>query len=57
MAVTGLLAAKVALAAASAAGIGIAAAHGNLQGLTTALSHVPAWTHAHSVLSQLASKR
>ncbi|MEM0158083.1 MAG: hypothetical protein QXV22_02730 [Thermoplasmataceae archaeon] len=56
MVISGMMAAKIA-ALVTATGIGVAAAHGNLSGISVALSHVPAWTHAHSVLSHLAANR
>ncbi len=58
MAITGLAIAKGLAVAAGVTGTAVAAAHvGNLIGLTNALNHVPAWTHAHTVISNLIQKR
>lgn len=56
MTITGIAITKAMLAAASfAAATGVAAvATGNAHGIMIALHHVPALSHAHSVLSQLA---
>ncbi len=58
----GILGAKVSLAAkamavvgVSVAGVAIAASTGAAPGLQVALSHVPVWTHAHSVLTTLST--
>ena len=58
MTLTGLALAKVV-----ASGVGIAAAAGatavatgNAHVLVEAMQHVPAWTHAHAVLSHLNQK-
>lgn len=58
MPLTGLALAKVV-----ASGVGIAAATGaaavatgNAHVLVAAMQHVPDWTHAHSVLSNLSQK-
>lgn len=54
MAITGLAIAKGLAVAAGVTGTAVAAAHaGNLAGLANAISHVPTWTHAHTVLSGL----
>ncbi len=55
MSITGLAVAKgIAASLGIAAATGAAAvATGNAHGLTIALQHVPAWTHAHIVFSHL----
>ena len=58
MTITGLAIAKGLAIAGSVAGTTIAAAHmGNVIGLTNALNHVPAMTHAHTVITNLMQKR
>ena len=58
MAIAAIGIAKGLAIAAGVTGSVVAAAHvGNLVGLTNAFSHVPTWTHAHSVISDLMQKR
>lgn len=57
MVITGFAVAKGLAIAAGVAGATVAAAHaGNLIGLTNAFGHVPTWTHAHTVISNLMQK-